>query len=216
MTPSALKLWYRQNAPLIAGLDEAGRGPLAGPAVTCAVVLDPKKRILGLNDSKQLSEKKREALYDSIQEKARAVAVHVVDVASIDQLNILWACVLGMQRCFAEVQTALSGTLIGALVDGNQRLRLDEGLYQATVVQGDAIFQPIMAASIVAKVTRDRLMNDLSQICPGYGFERHKGYGTAEHLAALRKLGPTKHHRMSFAPVREAMDGHVQQAAFNF
>lgn len=179
---------------LIAGIDEAGRGCLAGPVVAAAVILPADHGLIGLNDSKQLSASARERLFPQIQQRALAWAVASASVEEIDQLNILQANFLAMRRAVAALgrQPAL------CRVDGNQDPRL--GLPTALVVGGDALHAEIMAASILAKVARDRLLLELDTQYPGYGFARHKGYGTAAHLAALRRLGPCAEHRMSFAP----------------
>ena len=183
---------------LVAGVDEVGRGPLCGAVVTAAVILDPGKPILGLNDSKKLSLARREALFDEIQEKALAWCVARAEVAEIDRLNILHATMLAMQRAVEglQVQPRL------ALIDGNRCPKL--AVPSAPVVKGDSQVPAIAAASILAKVTRDREMQVLDALYPGYGLAGHKGYPTAEHLDALRRLGPTPIHRRSFAPVREA------------
>ena len=183
---------------LVAGVDEVGRGPLCGAVVTAAVILDPGKPILGLNDSKKLSLARREALFDEIQEKALAWCVARAEVAEIDRLNILHATMLAMQRAVEglQVQPRL------ALIDGNRCPKL--AVPSAPVVKGDSQVPAIAAASILAKVTRDREMQVLDALYPGYGLAGHKGYPTAEHLDALRRLGPTPIHRRSFAPVRDA------------
>ncbi|MCQ4270838.1 ribonuclease HII [Pseudomonas kuykendallii] len=183
---------------LVAGVDEVGRGPLCGAVVTAAVILDPARPILGLNDSKKLSEARRERLFDEIRERALAWCIGRAEVEEIDSLNILHATMLAMQR-------AVEGLGIKpklALIDGNRCPKL--GVPSAAVVQGDSKVPAIAAASILAKVSRDREMGVLEQQYPGYGFAAHKGYATAEHLEALRRLGPTPIHRRSFAPVREA------------
>ncbi|WP_295463606.1 ribonuclease HII [uncultured Pseudomonas sp.] len=183
---------------LVAGVDEVGRGPLCGAVVTAAVILDPGKPILGLNDSKKLSLARREALFDEIQEKALAWCVARAEVAEIDRLNILHATMLAMQRAVEglAVQPRL------ALIDGNRCPKL--AVPSSPVVKGDSQVPAIAAASILAKVSRDREMQVLDALYPGYGLAGHKGYPTAEHLDALRRLGPTPIHRRSFAPVRDA------------
>lgn len=183
---------------LVAGVDEVGRGPLCGAVVTAAVILDPGKPILGLNDSKKLSLLRREALFDEIQEKALAWCVARAEVAEIDRLNILHATMLAMQRAVEglAVQPRL------ALIDGNRCPKL--AVPSSPVVKGDSQVPAIAAASILAKVTRDREMQVLDALYPGYGLAGHKGYPTAEHLEALKRLGPTPIHRRSFAPVRDA------------
>ncbi len=182
---------------LIAGVDEAGRGPLAGPVVVAAVILDATRQIRGLNDSKQLTEAKRETLYARIVERALAWTVVFVEREEIDRINIFQATMQGMSRCLHGL-----GTLPGyALIDGNH---LPSALPcpARAVVGGDASEPAISAASILAKVSRDRHMVELDGRYPGYGFAQHKGYSVPEHLAALNRLGPCDAHRRSFAPVR--------------
>lgn len=183
---------------LVAGVDEVGRGPLCGAVVTAAVILDPRRPILGLNDSKKLTEARRELLYDEIREKALAWCIARAEVEEIDRLNILHATMLAMQRA---VQ-GLSITPRLALIDGNRCPQLD--VPSAPVIQGDAKVPAIAAASILAKVSRDREMSAFELIYPGYGMGGHKGYPTPVHLEALTRLGPTPIHRRSFAPVRAA------------
>ncbi len=183
---------------LVAGVDEVGRGPLCGAVVTAAVILDPRRPILGLNDSKKLTEARRELLYDEICEKALAWSIARAEVEEIDRLNILHATMLAMQRA---VQ-GLSITPKLALIDGNRCPQLD--VPSAPVIQGDAKVPAIAAASILAKVSRDREMSAFELIYPGYGMGGHKGYPTPVHLEALARLGPTPIHRRSFAPVRAA------------
>lgn len=189
---------------LVAGVDEAGRGPLAGPVVCAAVILDPQRGIDGLDDSKALSEAAREALFPLIQRDALAWHVEFVAPAEIDRLNILQATLTGMARALQ----ALSPSPVHALIDGN-RLPKSLPCTAQALVGGDALEPAIMAASILAKVARDRHMHALHARYPHYGFERHKGYPTPEHLDALRTHGPCPEHRRSFAPVRAAL----QQAA---
>lgn len=186
---------------LVAGVDEAGRGPLAGPVAVAAVILDPQRPINGLADSKALSEARREALAPLIREHALAWHVEWVEVAEIDRLNILRATLAGMARALRALQPAPAM----ALVDGN-RLPPDLPCPARALVRGDAREPAIMAASILAKTARDALMRELDARHPGYGFARHMGYPTPEHLQALRRLGPCDAHRRSFAPVRELMD----------
>jgi ribonuclease HII len=182
------------HSNLIAGVDEAGRGCLAGPVFAAAVILATDHGVVGLNDSKQLSEKKRELLFGEIQSKALAWSIARAEPQEIDRINILQASLLAMQRA---VET-LSLTPHLARVDGNQPPKLRCKV--VTVIDGDAIHEEIMAASILAKVARDREMLRLDGEYPGYGLAKHKGYGTAVHLRALRELGPTVIHRMTFAP----------------
>ncbi len=189
------------NVLLSAGVDEAGRGPLAGPVVVAAVILDPARPIPGLDDSKKLSEKRREALYPQIIECALAHCVVMVEAEEIDRLNIFQATMAGMSRAVAGLTPAAHE----ALVDGN-KLPRDLPCPGRAIVGGDALEPAIGAASILAKVTRDRLMVALESIHPGYGFAVHKGYPTPAHLAALQQLGPCPQHRRSFAPVRQWLD----------
>jgi ribonuclease HII len=182
---------------LVAGVDEAGRGPLAGPLAVAAVILDPDRPIVGLNDSKKLSEAKREALYPLIVERALAWCVVLVDVDEIDRLNIFQATMTGMSRAVA----GLARVAEEALIDGN-KLPGDLPCRGRAIVGGDALEPAISAASILAKVTRDRLMVAMESLHPGYGFAVHKGYPTPGHLTALNRLGPCPQHRRSFAPVR--------------
>jgi ribonuclease HII len=184
---------------LVAGVDEAGRGPLAGPVVAAAVILDDLNPIQGLADSKKLTALRREKLFDEIRAKALCCSIAQASVEEIDQLNILQATMLAMQRAVAGLRLKP----IKTLVDGNRLPKLD--MLAEAIVQGDAKVQAISAASILAKVHRDRLCDAWSEQYPQYGFAAHKGYGTAEHMAALREHGPCPLHRTSFAPVREAL-----------
>lgn len=182
----------------ICGIDEAGRGPLAGPVVAAAVILPRKGRPKGLDDSKQLTAEAREELAAAIR-RIGVVAVGVASVAEIDALNILRASHLAMKRAF----DALSQTPVAAIVDGN--MAPDLPCPVECVIDGDAIVPIVSAASIIAKVERDAIMRELCAQHPGYGFSKHKGYGTPDHLAALARLGPCPIHRMSFKPVRDAL-----------
>ncbi|WP_236640420.1 ribonuclease HII [Tepidimonas charontis] len=184
---------------LVAGVDEAGRGPLAGPVVAAAVMLDEQRPIAGVADSKTLCPARRERLYDAIMARALCVGVGVAEVEEIDRLNILQATLLAMQRAVAALR--LRPSLVR--VDGNRLPVLP--MRAEAVVRGDATDAAIAAASIVAKVTRDRLMDALHACYPAYGFDRHRGYGTAQHLRALQMYGPTPAHRRSFAPVAHAL-----------
>ena len=185
---------------LVAGVDEAGRGPLAGPVVAAAVLLDPRRPIAGLADSKTLSAARRAALEAEIKNRARAWAVAAAAVEEIDELNILRATLLAMRRAV----TALRPRPQRALVDGN---RLPDLPCPAqAIVGGDALHPAISAASILAKQSRDRRMRALARACPQYGFERHKGYPTRAHLEALRRHGASIHHRRSFAPVKRVLE----------
>lgn len=184
----------------VAGVDEAGRGPLAGPVVAAAVLLDPDRPIDGLTDSKKLSAGRREAFDARIRAEALAFAVARVEPDEIDRLNILQASLVAMQRCVA----ALALVPASVRVDGNRAP--DFGLPAEAWVGGDARDPAISAASILAKVERDRLLVALEDEYPGYGFAAHKGYGTRAHLEALQRLGPCPAHRRTFAPVRAAAD----------
>jgi len=188
---------------IIAGVDEAGRGPLAGPVVVAAVVLDSGNPIQGLDDSKKLSQKRREELYPLIIECSAAWAVVEVGPEEIDRVNILQATMLGMQRAVDQLQPM--PTL--ALVDGNRAPEM--GCKVRTIIQGDSLEPAISAASILAKVTRDRMMCKLHHSFPQYRFDRHKGYPTAEHLTLLAKHGPCVVHRRTFAPVRKLLSAEL-------
>jgi ribonuclease HII len=185
--------------PGLAGVDEVGRGPLAGQVVAAAVILDPESPIDGLKDSKKLGVARREALDEAIRVRALAWALGVCTPLEIDRLNILQASLLAMQRA---VEALVVRPRL-ALVDGNRCPRLAMPAYP--VVRGDSLVPAISAASIIAKVHRDRLMTDLDGEHPGYGLAAHKGYPTPVHLAALERLGPSACHRTSFAPVRRAL-----------
>jgi ribonuclease HII len=184
---------------LVAGVDEAGRGPLAGPVVAAAVILDDLKPIKGLADSKVLTARRREALAEEIRAKALCCSVALASAAEIDQLNILQATLLAMQRAVAGLRLLPQRVV----VDGNRVPRLPMPV--AAVVKGDAKVAAISAASILAKTHRDQLCLELHERYPGYGFASHKGYPTAEHVDALQRLGPCDEHRRSFAPVRGAL-----------
>lgn len=190
---------------LTAGVDEVGRGPLCGDVVAAAVILDPAQPIAGLNDSKKLTEKRREALFDEICGKALAFCVARASVEEIDRLNILHASMLAMTRAVEGLQRqgqAITPELV--LVDGN---RLPRWSYRAqAIVKGDSKVAAIAAASILAKVVRDREMCELDSRYPGYGLAGHKGYPTKAHLEALRTLGVTQIHRRSYAPVRALLE----------
>ena len=183
---------------LIAGIDEAGRGPLAGPVVAAAVILDPKRRIRGLRDSKVMTPERRAEVAAEIRTKAIAWAAAASDVGEIDALNILRATLLAMRRAVE----ALAVPPFEALVDGDHCPQLACPVY--AIVKGDRDVPAISAASIIAKTTRDALLTELDRVYPMYGFARHKGYGTPEHLAALDLHGPCPAHRRSFAPVLQA------------
>jgi len=184
---------------LVCGVDEAGRGPWAGPVVAAAVILDPARPVAGLDDSKRLPPAERERLFGEILARA-TVATAVVGCARIEAMNIRGAALFAMARAIA----GLASVPALALIDGDA-VPPDLAVDARAVVGGDATCPAISAASIVAKVTRDRLMVRLAASCPGYGFEAHKGYGTKQHRKALQCLGPSIHHRRGFAPVREAL-----------
>jgi len=181
----------------IAGLDEAGRGPLAGPVVAACCILDPDKPVLGLDDSKKLSEKKREELFPMIKENALAYAVVAIDAGTIDDINILEATKKAMRQCVADISEKITPDLL--LIDA---VKL-EGVSQEVVpiIKGDAKSNSIAAASILAKVTRDHMMIEYDKKYPGYGFAKHKGYGTKDHYAAISEQGMTPIHRRSFLKV---------------
>lgn len=178
---------------LICGVDEAGRGPLAGPVYAAAVILSPEYPIIGLNDSKKLSEKKRESLYDIILEEAVAYCISSASVEEIETYNILGATYLAMSRAVS----GLSRSPVLALIDGN-RIPPQLTVPAQSVVKGDALSESIAAASILAKVSRDRVLKEMDTQYPQYGFAVHKGYGTAAHTAAIREYGPCPEHRPSF------------------
>ncbi|MCK9780647.1 ribonuclease HII [Proteus vulgaris] len=188
------------KANLIAGVDEVGRGPLVGAVVTAAVILNPANPIKGLTDSKKLTEKKRNALYDEIKEKALCWAIGRAEPEEIDELNILWATMKAMERAVA----GLSMTPDMVLIDGNRCPKLP--MASQAVIKGDSLVQEISAASILAKVTRDREMEELDKLYPDYGFAKHKGYPTVFHMEKLALLGATPYHRKSFAPVKRALN----------
>jgi ribonuclease HII len=185
---------------LVAGVDEAGRGPLAGPVVVAAVILDARRRIEGIADSKLLSEMQREELAPRIRARALAWSVVIIDTDEIERLNILGATLAGMERALRALHVAPDA----ALIDGN---RLPQALpcVARAIVDGDATEPSIGAASILAKTERDRIMRAFDVLHPGYGFGRHKGYSTPEHLEALERLGPCAIHRRDFAPVRRLL-----------
>ena len=181
-----------QGYQVICGVDEAGRGPLAGPVCAAAVILPVGLEIPGLNDSKKLSDKKRRELYPIIKEKALAYGIAFADHTEIDEINILQATYLAMERALAQL--AIKPDI--ALIDGNRAK--DFGIPVQTIIHGDSLSASIAAASVLAKVTRDDLMLEMAEKYPGYSFEIHKGYGTKAHYAALQSLSPSKIHRMTF------------------
>ena len=195
---SAINLWETENSlyaegyKMICGVDEAGRGPLAGPVCAAAVILPKGLELPGLNDSKKLTDKKRRELFPIIKEQAIAYGIGLASHEEIDEINILQATYLAMERAIAQ----LEGKADFALIDGNRAK--DFGLPVRTVVKGDSLSASIAAASILAKVTRDDIMLEMAEIYPEYGFEVHKGYGTKAHYEALRQHGHSPIHRMSF------------------
>lgn len=185
-------LAYKRGAKTVAGVDEAGRGPLAGPVVAAAVILPPGYQNPDINDSKQLTSRRRDRLYELIREDALAVGIGVVEATIIDQINILQATFMAMRDALADL--SISPDFI--LVDGNQRIPIS--IAQKTIVKGDCLSISIAAASIIAKVSRDRIMEMYHRQFPQYHFQKNKGYGTAQHQSALRQYGPCKIHRRSF------------------
>ena len=189
---------HAQGYHYIAGIDEAGRGPWAGPVVAAAVILEKDDIPEGLHDSKKISPGKREKIFDSLTEKAD-IGIGIIDFEEIDQLNILQASLKAMQLALSQ----LSSPPCYALIDGNKCPDLP--IPSQAVIKGDSQVMSIAAASIIAKVTRDRIMKKIGAEFPGYGWERNMGYGTKEHAEALLKLGVTPHHRRSFAPVKKLL-----------
>lgn len=185
---------------IVVGIDEVGRGPLAGPVVAAGVILDRHRPIDGLNDSKKLTEKAREDLFPVIYERALAVEIAEIDAIDIDRTNILKASLLAMRNVLLALSAKMH--IDWALIDGNQPIK-DAPIQQRTIVKGDSLVPSIMAASIIAKVHRDRLMAKYDKRYPGYDFASHKGYGTAAHLKAIDTLGPSPIHRISYGPIRE-------------
>jgi ribonuclease HII len=187
---------------VVCGVDEAGRGPWAGPVVAAAVILDMQEIPEGIHDSKKLNAKKREALYERIMATSQAYAIAQASVAEIDTLNILHATMLAMQRAVMALELRPQV----ALIDGNRAPAL-AGIHAHTIVKGDALSLSIAAASILAKVHRDHIMHELDGVYPMYGFAAHAGYGTAQHQDALQRYGVTVHHRRSYAPVKALLQG---------
>ena len=203
---AAERLLWKLGYLRVAGVDEVGRGPLAGPVVAAAVVFPPSfrtRKLPGLRDSKQLTAAARERLAPQVRRFAAGVGIGSASHAEIDALGIVGATVAAMTRAIRELPQSADHLLVDAL-----RLECD-GLPCRAIIHGDALCSSIAAASIVAKVARDSLMKELDALHPGYGFARHKGYPTAEHLAALERLGPTPLHRRSFAPVRRVLEASV-------
>jgi ribonuclease HII len=188
----------------VCGVDEAGRGPLVGAVVAGAVILDPENPIAGLKDSKKLSPARREYLYEQIMQKAKAWGIGEASSAEIDEINILQATMLAMRRAIEDLTTRLGAWPDKALIDGNRCPELP--IAAEAIVKGDAKEPAISAASILAKVTRDRQMQELHELHPQYGFAQHMGYPTEAHFAALKAFGVCAEHRRSFAPVRRALE----------
>ncbi len=184
---------YNDKIQYICGIDEAGRGPLAGPVVVGAVIMPKDSFIEGVNDSKKISEKKREKLYDLITEEAIAYSVVIIDHNKIDEINILNATKLGLKNAIEELKVRPDIILVDALNNMDT-----DGIPYKSIIKGDAKVYSIACASIIAKVTRDRIMREWDSIYPVYGFERHKGYGTAAHIAAIKENGPCIIHRKTF------------------
>ena len=185
--------WYSDKIQYICGIDEAGRGPLAGPVVVGAVIMPKDSFIEGVNDSKKVSEKKREKLYDLITNEAIAYAVGIIDHNTIDEINILNATKLGLKKAIENLSVRPDLILVDALNNMDT-----DGIPYKSIIKGDAKVYSISCASIIAKVTRDRIMREWDNIYPEYGFERHKGYGTAAHIAVIKEKGPCMIHRKTF------------------
>lgn len=190
------RLYLTRGYTMIAGIDEVGRGPLAGPVVAAAVILPVDFYVSGIDDSKKLSEKKREELYDLIRREAVSIGIGVISAAEVDEINIYEATKKAMFEAIVQLHSKPDFLLIDAM-------KLETYLPFEAIIKGDAKSVSIAAASIIAKVTRDRWMKEQAKLYPGYGFEQHMGYGTKAHLDALKLLGPTPIHRKSFAPVKE-------------
>jgi ribonuclease HII len=207
--------WARDLDGPVAGLDEAGRGPLAGPVVAACVVLPDAlpEPLRALNDSKKLDEAAREALFPLIEAHALGWGVAVAEADAIDANNILRASLQAMAAALVACEARLGRPIAGALLDGNQRAPLPTRIQQRTLVKGDSLSRPIMAASILAKVTRDRRMVREHEHFPSYGFDVHKGYPTPAHLKALAEHGPCPLHRRSFAPVKAALEARERGGA---
>lgn len=188
---------YIRDITLIAGVDEVGRGPLVGPVVAAAVILPKDYQLLGLTDSKKLSEKKRNTFYKIINEEAIAIGIGIVDAKTIDEINIYQASRLAMIKAINSLKIKPEHILVDAMP-------LDLDIPSTSIIHGDALSLSIAAASVIAKVTRDKMMYDLDEKYPEYGFKRHKGYPTKEHLEAIKKYGVLENYRFSYKPVQEA------------
>ena len=185
--------FYDQGINLLAGIDEAGRGPLAGPVVVACVIMQKDVKILGINDSKKVSEKRREKLYEQIMQEAVSVGVGIVDQHRIDEINILNATKEALTDAISKLTVKPERILVDALEHINTL-----GIPYTPIIKGDATSYSIAAASIIAKVTRDRIMEEWDKVYPDYGFSKHKGYGTAEHIQKIKEIGPCILHRKSF------------------
>ncbi|MBP5444985.1 MAG: ribonuclease HII [Acholeplasmatales bacterium] len=197
---------YSKGIEYIAGTDEAGRGPLAGPVVAAAVILPKNMIITGVNDSKQLTEKKREELFNIINEKALAVGIAFVDNNKIDEINILEASRLAMMEAIKKLKIKPEYVLSDAMP-----MNID--IPVKPIIKGDALSESIAAASIIAKVTRDRFMDEMDLKYPNYGFKKHKGYPTKDHIEAIKKYGITEIHRKTFKPIKTML---IEQLSFDF
>lgn len=190
---------YKKNISLIAGVDEVGRGPLVGPVVAAAVILPKNYELLGLTDSKKLSEKKRDAFYEILQTDAIAIGVGVISAKTIDEVNIYEASKLAMKEALSNLKIKPEYVLIDAMP-------LDLDVDSTSIIHGDALSLSIAAASVIAKVTRDKMMYDLDKIHPEYGFAKHKGYPTKQHLQAIKKYGVLDNYRFSYKPVKNVVE----------
>ena len=190
---------YKKNISLIAGVDEVGRGPLVGPVVAAAVILPKNYELLGLTDSKKLSEKKRDAFYEILQTDAIAIGIGVISAKIIDEVNIYEASKLAMKEALSNLKIKPEYVLIDAMP-------LDLDVDSTSIIHGDALSLSIAAASVIAKVTRDKMMYDLDKIHPEYGFAKHKGYPTKQHLQAIKKYGVLDNYRFSYKPVKNGVE----------
>jgi ribonuclease HII len=190
---------YKKNISLIAGVDEVGRGPLVGPVVAAAVILPKNYELFGLTDSKKLSEKKRDAFYEILQTDAIAIGVGVISAKIIDEVNIYEASKLAMKEALSNLKIKPEYVLIDAMP-------LDLDVDSTSIIHGDALSLSIAAASVIAKVTRDKMMYDLDKIYPEYGFAKHKGYPTKQHLQAIKKYGVLDNYRFSYKPVKNVVE----------